>query len=209
MALFSDFMPHILPYAKGCSIPLAEQHLRAIVLDFCSHAPIVQETLEPIDVQAGQREYELDMPMGTELMHILQANWGQRRLQVGVAPTERGISLLPHTGTPMAVQQGTGNGFQFDCVPAESARQALHLRVSTKPSRHAGRVADILLTDYGYEIGQGVVGRLLLIPGQAFSAPGLAAAYSGTYLTARINARIRAEHGFSPGGMRAQPRRFI
>lgn len=205
MANWADFMPHILPYAKGCSVPLAEQHLRAIVLDFCTHAPIVQETLEPMDVQAGQREYDLDMPNGCDLVHILQADYERRRLRI-VKPGE---SLVALSGSPMGLQQGAGNSFQFDCIPVESVPQALRLRVSTKPARNASRVTDILLGDYGYEIGQGVIGRLMLLPGQPFSAPGLAGIYTSTYLTARTDARIRAERGFGIAGMRVKPRRFI
>ena len=206
MATLADFMPHILPYASGCSYPMAEQHLRAILLDFCMHAPIVQEKLDPIDVLAGQREYELDMPQGCDVVHILLAQLRTQRLAISVFSASE--QLTPLSSTPRAVQQGAGNSLLFDSIPVESAPQALHLLVSTKPTRNANRVADILLGDYGYEIGQGVIGRLLLIPGQAFSAPGLSAIYTHTYLTARTDARIRAERGFGVNSMRALPRRF-
>jgi hypothetical protein len=205
MAALADFMPHILPYASGCSYPMAEQHLRAILLDFCMHAPIVQEKLEPIDVVAGQCEYELDMPLGCDMVHILQAQLRSQSLGILAQSTH----LTPFPGTPRAVQQGPTNTILLDCLPLESAAQALHLLVSMKPARNANRVADVLLNDYGYEIGQGVVGRLLLIPGQAFSAPGLSPLYTQTYLTARTDARIRAERGFGVTSMRALPRRFI
>lgn len=194
MAALSDLLQYVLVYVPACPTMLVEQHLRDICMDFCMHAAIVRERLDPIDVVAGQTEYDIDVPFGTEVTMILSASYQGRQL------ADRG----KYAGLAL----GADNTFTLDAAPAASAAGAISMLVATKPKRNANTVADILLNDYGYAIGQGVVGRLLLIPGQPFSAPGNAAAYTSAYLTARTDARIRAEAWFGAAAARVRPRRF-
>lgn len=207
MATFADFLAHVLPYVGGCSIPLAELHLRGICGDFCSHAPIVQLTLDPIDLVAGQVEYDVDVPNGTDVALILDASYHGRALgcmKTGDAP----LTAAPRIAAPSAYRQGSGNAFTLDAAPAADEPGVLVLQVATKPSKNTRQVADILLNDYGYEIGMGAVGRLMMIPGHPFSNPGLAPVYTATYLKARTEARIRAESSFGRSSTRVRPRPF-
>lgn len=208
MAMLADFLPWVLPYVSGCSSPLAEQQIRFICIDFCSHAPLVQLTLDPMDAIMGQTEYEIETPTGMETTLIRQAFFRGRALLVSNGRDRTALPQSMPPGEPACLQQQAGNGFELDRPPGQDYLQAIQLRVATKPSRNATTVAEVLLNDYAYPIGLGVVGRLLLMPGQAFSNPPNARTYTEAYLSARTEARIRAEQAFGNAGMQVRPRRF-
>lgn len=199
MATIADFLPLVLPYATGCPSPLALQHIRDICIDFCTHAAVVQVDIDPIDTVAGQIEYDIDTPTGQETTLILEAAYLGNPLSI----FKNGDAALSN-----AIRQTPGNTFVFGLAPQESTPQAITLRVATRPTRTANVVADVLLNDYSHAISMGVVGRLMLIPGHAFSNPGSAVAYSSIYTTARTDARIRADRSFGSADMRVRPRRF-
>lgn len=194
MATLSDLATYVMVYVPACPLMFVEQQLRDVCRDFCAHAAIVQVEIDPIDVVAGQSDYDIDVPFGTDVTMILSATYQ------GATLAERG----QYRGLTL----GEANSFTLDQAPAASAPGAIAMRVATKPSRSANTVADILLNDYGYEIGQGAVGRLLMIPGQPWSAPASAAAYTATYQHARTNARIAADASFGAATARVRPRRF-
>lgn len=208
MIAFTDFLPEVMAYVPGCSIPLAIKHLRAVCIDFCSVAPIVQSAVDPIDLSAGEPTYDIDTPNGTDVTLILKATLNRHPLRIlGVGDADFGGAIT--MGAPSGLMQSTDNTFTLDVAPAVDMPQALTLWVATKPKRTANSVADVLFNDYAYDIGQGVIGRLLLMPNQPFSAPANAFAYTANYERARTNARIRGESSFGRSQSRVQPRRFI
>lgn len=209
MASLSDFLPHVLPYVPGCSVPLALQHVRNVCIDFCSKAPIAQAELDPIDVTAGEAQYDIETPMGTDVSLILVASWKGQPLEVLAAGKPSLLAANRPSGTPNGLQQAADNVFTLNATPTEDHPGAIALLVSTKPKRNAMNVADVLLNDYAYEIGLGVVGRLVVLPGQPFSAPGNAAYYNGVYERARTDARIEAERSFGASSNRVRPRAFL
>ncbi|MET3135215.1 hypothetical protein AAKU55_005523 [Oxalobacteraceae bacterium GrIS 1.11] len=208
MAAIADFLPHVLPYVRGCSFPLAELHVRNVCIDFCANAPIVQANIDPFDALAGCAEYDIDTPYGTETTLILGAWFEGRHLAILKTGDRDSSGFESATGAPTGLQQAAGNTFRLDIAPAVNSVKAITMRVATKPTRNAGAVADVLLNDYAYEIGQGVVARLMKIPGFHFSDPGNAGAYEAVYLLARNSARIRAMQSFGTAPTRIKPRRF-
>jgi hypothetical protein len=208
MASLSDFLPHVLPHVPGCAVPLALQQIRHVCIDFCTKAPIVQVELDPIDVLAGQAQYDIDTPPGTDVSLILTATW--RGLPLPVLTGGKAGQILANrpTGQPSGLVQAADNTFTLNSTPTEAQRGAIGLLVSTRPTRTAMSVADVLLNDYAHEIGLGVVARLVVLPGQPFSAPGNAAYYKGEYERARTEARIEAERSFGAASHQVRPRAF-
>lgn len=208
MAALSDFMPYVLPYVAGCTYPLAELHIRNICIDFCTHAPIVQERPDPIDVVAGQIVYDIDTASGTVPTLIIEAAYALRPLEIIKQGDMNFEAAHQQQGQPFRIMQAAEAQLTLDYTPAWDSPAALSLLVATKPTRTAQNVADVLFNDYAYEIGQGVVGRLLLMPGHEWSNPAFAQAYTATYERARTEARIRAEASFGQTSTRARHRRF-
>jgi len=217
MAQLSDFAPYILPYVPGCPSPLAEQHARDVCIDFCMRSLIVQLALDPIDAIQGQIENDLDTPNGT-LTHLILEAWyeGRRMGQFKSGDTSsqaEAFNLLfagadVDGGVPKSVQLTPTNTFLFDVAPAATSLAAVTMKVATKPTRTTTTVDDILFNDYADAIGQGVVSRLMRLPGQPFTS----AAWTvnqGVYEAARTGARIRATKSFGGAGMTVRSRRFI
>lgn len=208
MAPLDDFMPHVLPYVHACSFPMAALHIREICRDFCTFAPIAQETSDPMDAIEQQREYDIDVPSGAECTVILKA-WYEGRELVPLKTGDRNESGYGQgAGSPTGFKQLLGNRFMLDVAPAHTSPRALTLLIATRPTHRADYVADVLAQDYAYAIGQGVVGRLKKIPGMPFSDIAAAGLYTSAYLVARTDARIRAENSFGNAQSRVRPRRF-
>lgn len=205
MAQLADFLLHLLPLVPGCPTPLAEAIVRAVAIDFCTYAPVVQERLDPVDLVAGQAQYDIDLPYGVNVTLVIEATYHGREMQVLRGRDDQRERLT----APYALRQAADNTILLLPTPTQDEPGALHLCVATRPAGMASTVDDLLLLDYGYEIGCGAAARLFFMPGQSYSNPQLAPAYQTIYTMARTTARIRAEAGFGNGGMRVRPRAFI
>lgn len=201
MATLADFMPFIMPSVPGCSITLAELHLRRILIDFCSHAPIVQVAIDPISIVAGQNLYDIETPSGTDVSLIL----GMLLDGLPVPAFKTGDR---YQNNGQAYLQSADNTFSLNITPPAAIADAITMLVSTKPSKSATVFADVLADDYAYEIGQGVIGRLLLMPGQPFTSPNTAFAHTNIYMSERTAARIMSEQSFGTASSRVRYRRF-
>jgi hypothetical protein len=217
MAQLSDFAPYILPYVPGCPNPLAEQHVRDVCIDFCMRSLIVQLALDPIDAIQGQIENDLDTPNGT-LTHLILEAWYEGRpmgqfKSSDTSSQAEAFNLLfagadVDGGVPKSVQLTPTNTFLFDVAPAATSLAAVTMKVATKPNRTTTTVDDLLFNDYADAIGQGVVSRLMRIPGQTFTGKDWTI-YEGNYLSTRTGARIRADKSFGRAPTTVRSRRFI
>jgi hypothetical protein len=205
MANLAEFMPYILPLVPGCPAPLAEMTLRGAAIDFCTYAPVVQQVLDPLDLYAGQAQYDIDVPYGVNVTVILEAYYDGRRMQV----LRQDDDVREGGFAPFALRQAADNTFTVYPTPLIDESAVIILRVATRPTMLASSLDDVLLADYAYEIGAGAAARLMLMPNQLFSNPQLAPTYQTIYVLSRTNARIRAESGFGLSGNRARPRRFM
>lgn len=214
MAKYADFLPYVLPYVAGCPEPLAEQHVRDICIDFCNHTLYVQETLDPIDVQANVSTYEL---AASGRVHLVMQAWFKRhKLVVFNGDSALNRAELHNTqfedaqstpGTPRALTM-QGQSIMLDTPPLEDAPKALTVRAAVSPTRTSTTVDDSLFNEFAYEIGQGTIARLMLLPNQPFSSPEGAAMHHGQYVTARSKARIRSTNAMGRSATRIQPVRF-
>jgi hypothetical protein len=204
MASLADFMPYVLPLVPGCPQPLAELTLRGVAQDFCTYAPVAQQELDPVDLIAGQAQYDLDLVFGVNVTVILEARYEGQRMQV-LRNTD---DVRDGWEAPLALRQAADNTFTVYPTPTQDYPGALVLRVATRPAASTSTLDPVLLDDYGYEIGCGTAARLMLMPGQLFSNPQLAPTYQAIYIAARTNARIRAEAGFGLSSNRVRPRPF-
>ena len=207
MAQLQDFLQYVLPYVPGCSDPLAEQFIRDICIDFCAGSSIVQFTHDPISLVAGQTEYDIDTPQGTEATLILAASYRGMPMRVLKTGDNAFNGREIPAGNPSALLQSPKGTFTLDRTPESDQANVIQMLVSTKPKRTATGVDDVLL-EYAYEIGQGVLGRLMLMPGQEFTKPEAAAVFTSTYNAAKVTARIRGERSFGAAGTSVRPRAF-
>jgi hypothetical protein len=200
MADFSDFYPYILPSVPGALESLVDQHIRDICLDFCTKTLIVQKTLDPVETEVGVADYDLAPPADMRVHLVLQAWLDRRELSAFNADS-------PHAQVGLFNAAFNDNGyitglvrnddltFTLNAIPTEV--QTITMRAALKPTRDAETVDDLLFNDYAFEIGQGVLSRLMRIPKQPFTDPASAKACEVDYIVARNAALIRANKLYS------------
>lgn len=209
------FLPRLLPAVVGCPTPLAVQSLLDAAIDFCEETRVIQATVEPINTQAGNGQYELDVPTQQRIVSVLQVWYGTTSLTP--APTHIVDTPLAYVATVAgeAAPRSTPSTFYafepgiIGIYPTPDAATLLPIsaRIAVKPLRDATTVADELYNDWLDSIVAGAIARIVAIPNQP---------YSGDPLAAQIKFRSgvsRATHESKRGRVNASmsiaPRPFI
>lgn len=196
-----NFLPYVLPYVMGCSEPLALQALRDTAIRFCEQTHIITKTLDPLTSVPGIDTYDLESEPNEQVLMVMQAWFGMRKLQVisgDSLPTipEMFNRAFPDAriepGVPTSLMQNPDDTFTLNRIPGEREKAIMTLRASIKPRINATSVDDRLFKEYAFPIGQGAVAYLMKIPNQSFSAPGGFMLYEAAFLDAQRQARIRA-----------------
>lgn len=167
MKPIAEFLPFVLPFARGASEPVAVNAIRNAAIEFCKRTKVWQElTDSPYSIQAGDPCIELTPPAQAELVQILQVWYHDTPLDPANEGwmAERGISP-DRRGTPMGYHQQqlddrVLNEFVLVPVPATSEAQAIRVRSAWMPSRAAKNIPDALFVRYAEEIAYGALGRL-------------------------------------------------
>lgn len=204
MVPYTSFLPYVLPYVMGCSEPLAVQAVRDICIEFAEHTLITTATLDPMPLIAGIDTYDLDATPGTVVQQITQA-WidGDRLTVISADSLETRVEMFNRTfpdankepGRPSALMQNPDNTFTLNAIPGETVNGAITIRALVKPTRTSSTVDTLIFNDYAPAIGAGAVAKLMNIPNEPFSNPGMAPVHDSVYLRARHQARIRANKG--------------
>lgn len=211
-----NFLPYILPSVPGCTDILAEQTLRDICIDFCSKSLIVQKELDPVSTFAGIADYDFATPTDMVVFMVMQA-WFKDQILSVVTPDDdvaaatyntRFAGAKPMTGNVNQILHRTRDNFTLIGIPDVSSAAAITMRVALIPTRTADTVADLLFNDYAYEIGQGVIARLMRIPSQKFTNPQLSGLSELIYTGARNAAQIRANRMYGRSSKQVEIPRF-
>lgn len=209
MVNIDRFYSHVMPYAEGASEPLIEQYLVDTAIDFCSKTLIVQRDLDPLSMIPGIVEYDLDQPAQQKIHMLMRAFHGASPIEIVTQdmaasnPAHYGNwfyagATVPE-GTPSAIFQKNEKTLLVNRAPHALQPIIITLQAALKPARGANQLDDILYDDYADVLALGTAGRLLLLPGRAFSNPQLAAVYTQQYQFARAEAQLRAATSFGRG----------
>jgi hypothetical protein len=165
-----------LPSLPGCPDILARQALLDSAIEFCESSGIVRITPDPQSVQAGVTEYDVEVPTGQKVCSVLKAWYGTKELDP--APHTMMSNVQAYVGSVGGVAPSSSDPlFFFELspgvvaiypAPSISAAAMLTFRISTKPSRVATQVDDILLEDWVEGIVYGAKARLHAIPDTNF-----------------------------------------
>lgn len=158
-----DFLPFVLPFARGASEPAAVREIRSAAIEFCRRTKVWQEMLEPLDITATIQEVELIAPEDSEIERIESVFYHSTPLApcaedqllptFGITPTS--------TGAPLAYLQRIDQSYLVLApIPRISESDALYVRASLIPSQTAAELPDALFKRYADEIAHGALGRL-------------------------------------------------
>jgi hypothetical protein len=214
MKLLEDFYPYVRPFAPGASDLLLEQYVRDACIELATRSHIIKADLDPITVIDGILQYEWDQPEQQRVLMVYRAFYGDARLIVhGVDSPAFGAPSFGNsyfagasvpTGTPRVLRQLGDIGFVLDSAPAQVGEIMMTVHAALKPDRKCSRVDDMLFEDYANDIALGAASKILMIPGQAFSNPSLAAGYGSLFNAACEAAKLRAAQTYGRPEMQVQ-----
>lgn len=157
-----DFLPMVLPFARGASDLAAMTEVRNAAIEFCKKTKVWRELLEPQNLVAGVPDIELPLPDGSDLVEIAEVFYHRDPLDPVAEDDLKLRGIYPgKTGTPECY---THHGDLFILrvapIPMISETQALTVRAVLMPPRDADELVDVLFRRYATEIADGALERL-------------------------------------------------
>jgi hypothetical protein len=180
----------------GCPEPLAQQALVDAAINFCEVTQTVVTDLDPVNVRAGVRNYELDLPSQSQLSQISRVWYKGRRL--GAVPAIDANDVEALSGEPVYYYSTSVDELlvlTLYPMPAEDAAGELQVRATTKPTRSATSLPNVLYNRWAETIVNAALERLHSMPGMAFTDPAKAAVLQARLRHEMYVARVDAMRG--------------
>lgn len=197
-----QFLPYVMPELPGCPIPLIMSKALEVLMDLCTRGSPWVEPLDPLSLTAGVSTYELDPPAGARIISIKSASIGGRP----VTPRTRselteslGSLWSSHTGQPIHYTLSSLGELTVYPVPS-SGGMVLNIDAQLMPIAPLNSIPDAVANLDLMAIINGVKARLMIMKGQPWSAPDLAAVYMSEYERLVSQASVRQHFG---GGSRS------
>lgn len=206
---FDAFLPEVSLHVPGCPNPVAVAAIRNAAIEFCTDAPVWQETQDAFPAVAADFPLELEAPSGARATRVLA-------LIVDGAPVDpvaldeldrRGFSWRSLTGTKVSGYYQPSED-TVSVYPLPSNALTFQLRVAYCPTRTASGMDATVAQRYMEQIAAGALWRLTETPGQVWSNPERALYFRDKFMRAKDAARIAASKAFSQADVRVQMRRF-
>lgn len=174
-----EFLPHIMQYAPGCSIPAAHFGIRQAAIEFCERTKlwrwedefsILSNDCEQVTTPYGSVLHEIDKVLfNDDELERATPSWLD-----AVEPGWRTNSL---TGIPRYVTQTELNTIRL--VPGQDGH--VNIYVWLKPSQDATQLPDFLSDQYREIIAGGALARLLAQKNQPYSDPTMGAGFAAQF----------------------------
>lgn len=198
MKNLADFFPRVMPFAPGCSAPIAEQYIRDAAIEFCMRTRAWRDTDEFV-ITAATEEIVTVPPYAA--LHEIERMWlDGRELTPVTWPTawegEDG------TGTPRYVTQVGIDGVRV----SPAGEGALKVSMFLKPAESADLVPDFLLDQYAQVIADGALSRILVMPGKTYTNPDMAALFGGSFQQQTSRLFNLSRRGQQRAPVRTRPR---
>ncbi len=205
---YLEIAEFVRPEAHGAPDFLVERALRDSAIDFCVKTDIYR--LEPEDflVIPSITEYELSIPVGTELNHIVDIYRNKQTLQP-VSYTR----LLEITGDgtskgkPNYYSQRDNTQFYLALTPNE--RETLKALYSLKPSPSSSSIPDTIGEEYKEPLVHGAIYRLQMMTNQPWSNMGAAQSNKALFDQRVGQVTREVKYGYSGGSLTVKSRAFI
>lgn len=208
MTPWSDFLPHVLPFAPGCPDPVAEFNLREAARDFCARTRCWRVTLPAITTthEQGFGPYPMPLPAGTELVRIERATMDGRRIDV-VAEDALPVDWqqYPNTVRDCVFSQ---DRLAVHAVPVYEADRTLVLDVTLKPDDVAEEFPEHLARQHMRAIANGALEQILMQPEKPYTNLALSIAKGAQFSSAISKLSLQVQRGHSSFRPRGNVRFF-
>lgn len=182
-----DFYPYVLPFAQSAPDSVIDQYLVMAATEFCERTrswrvvqdiDIVGDEDEVVFVPAESSLYEIEnawfLPTGSN-------QWSRPLSRVPfttIDPTKLPGSGLIDIGDMPEVISQVNDG---SVIVAPPAAGTLKVSAFLTPSKQAKNLPRYLFDSFAQTIADGALAQMLIIPGQPYTQPQLAAVKSSTF----------------------------
>lgn len=215
MASIDVLFEGVLSDAPGVPLELARQHLMRSAIDLCKRSLAWSVWSDPILLVEDQHTYSITLPADSVLVIV-------RDIQIDGVPdglpgldfreiTRRFPSWRDQKSTPdcWVIPERGADSVRLVPMPGPMDGDVyLHIRAAFQPTRESRVLPDWLIEERFDDLCAGAKATLLVIPGQEWSNPSLAAFYKATFDKACDDERINTEMDQTTGSTRVAPRRF-
>jgi hypothetical protein len=208
---YDNFLPEVLPYVPECPELVAINAIRNAVIEFCKKSAWLLNE-QTFDLVALQRDYQLTLPVETELVRVQDAWYDHVPLKPkGEDDLKRlyGLDWRVVTGRPAYYTQLSPDTIRLCPAPLLDEAAAIDTMVVLTPTR-ASTSCDLTIYERWLEgIACGAKARLMSLPQQSFTDPQMAMANKAMFNTAIGEARIERNRGMTRATLHVRPPRFV
>ena len=205
---YLDLADHVRSEASGCPDFVIERAVRDSAIEFCIKTDVYR--LEPEDIQVidGIDEYDLTIPAGTELNHIIDI-YRDKQVLKPVSYTR----LLEVTGDgsnkgiPQYYAQRDNTVFYLGPLPNKN--ETLKVLYSVKPNSTSKSIPDTIGKEYREAIVHGALYRLQMMANQPWSDMNSAQANKSLCDTHSAKVMRQVRYGYGGGALAVKYRAFI
>jgi hypothetical protein len=189
------FFPYAGPYIEGVADEMLAHQLRISAIEFARDTKIVMVTVL-IDVQAGVRDYALDIPDGFTVYLVHKV-----RLY--------GHDIQPNHQARNGFSYSKQYGLVLDNDPCEDGTGCLEVDVVVIPGQDTCVLPTDVYDRYADVIGYGALASLYLMANERFLDRTAAGIYRNKYIDGRRRARQEWAQHTTTSSAKIRPPRFI
>lgn len=199
MTDLEEFLPQIIPYARGCSDPTAFEYLIQAAQRFCERTKLWR-SCDTFQLSTVGCEF-VCTPDGADLYEITAASVDRVRLEpIGLDELNRQFpGWREENSSPQYISQAEDNTVIIYPSDGESTVQ---LSTILRPANDATQLPDFLFRKYKQDLANGALSMILMLPEQSYTDPDRAAMFGASF-----GARIDELFTLSTQGQQRAPMR--
>lgn len=204
MKTWSAFYPDVLSELPGAPFPVVDNWLRNAAIEFCERSKAYVVDLTAVDAVANQMAYTIPLATDTELVEVRSALFSGDKItpqSAAYLETKYG-DWMAQVGTPGHYTQQDTLSVLLVPAPASAETGAIKIKAAIKPGIAATGVEDWLFSQWRMALAAGAKAKMMVMDGQPWSNPNLAAFNLGQFEDAITKAQVRASGGL----VRSRPR---
>lgn len=198
MRTFDSILPDVLPRLPGVPEPTIERELLRAAQVICRRSRCWTVWTDPVQLQPGVTEYELDVPDGGQVVRVEAMTLDGRPAKV--LPWQ----WLEHSETDLiGAEVVTAGRMAFFTGPNASGQ--VRFKAVLMPGENSPGLPDMVFDGNEAALVDGVIARCAAIAGQSFTAPDLAAVHGAAFDKAVSALALREFRG----GTNGTPRQHV
>ena len=205
---YSEFAQFIRPDVAGAPDFLIERMVRDVCIDFCQRTDVYIAEPEDVIISKSITEYEVTIPSGTELNHILDIY--DNRTLLKATSYNRLLQVLGNEsiqGRPRYYAMRDNDIFHVAPVP--DASYTYRVLYSLKPSSTSTSLPNTIGRENRQTIVKGTLARMQSMNGQPWTSLNMAQINAQAYESEVGRTHREAKYGFTGGALTAKYREFI